>query len=120
MNLGQHGTPYCAPHLPLGKADTPANSLGSLYEGNTASANSRKETVAIPPLTVVAALAERPQRLWTSSLSEQPRVGHSSAKTKPKAVDPRTALYEQEGPRGVCTVTAYACKLSQSLQKATS
>ena len=105
MKLGQHGTPYVS----LGKADTPANSLGSLYEGNTASVNSRKETVAISPFTVVAALAERPQRLWISSLSEQPGVGHTSAETRPKAADPTTALCEQEAPRGVCTVTHCIC-----------
>lgn len=54
MKLGQHGIPYWAPHLPLDKADSPANSLGSLNEGNTTSVNPQKETTAESPFAFVA------------------------------------------------------------------
>lgn len=56
LKLGQHGIPHWAPHLPLDKADSPANSLGSLNQGNTTSVNSRKETIAVSPFT----FAEQP------------------------------------------------------------
>lgn len=63
----------------------------------------------------MSALAEGPQRLWIPSQSEQPRVGHSAAETRRKAVDPRTAFVSRKDPKiFALLLTAYACKQSST------
>lgn len=96
----------------LRQSRQPCKQLWFLNEGNTTSVDSQKEIIAVSPFAFVALLAEQPQRLRLSSLPEQPWVDHSPAEMRPKAVDLRIDLCEQEGPRVVCTVTH--CKQSST------
>lgn len=110
LKLGQDGIPYWAPHLPWDKADSPANSLGSLNEGNTTSVNPQKEIIAVffhicgsVSRTATKVMALQP--VWTAR--------GASSFCWDQIQGCRTDLSEQEEPRGVYSVTH--CKYLQTI-----